>query len=57
MNALPAQTPLHPVAHIWTEDKQHWIRLPEGTLQYPQNPPDMLAISEAWRRQTESKPI
>lgn len=40
---------LHPVAHIWTQDAQPWIALPEDSLQYPQNPPDMDAIKNAWR--------
>jgi hypothetical protein len=46
---------LRPVAHIWTQDRQPWIALPEGTLQYPQNPPDMLAIAEAWLCQEQKR--
>lgn len=44
---------LRPVAHIWTEDMQPWIVLPEETLQYDGNPPDMQPIISAWRRQNE----
>lgn len=42
---------LRPVAHIWTRDALQWITLPEETLLYDQNPPDMQPIIEAWRRQ------
>ncbi len=47
---------LVPVAHIWTEDAQPWIKLPERSLQYPQNPPDMTAIKEAWLTLTKPGP-
>ena len=42
---------LRPVAHIWTRDAQPWIELPKNSLQFPENPPDMLSIALAWRRQ------
>jgi hypothetical protein len=47
---------LVPVAHIWTEDAQPWIKLPEWSLQYPQNPPDMTAIKDAWRTRAKAGP-
>lgn len=43
---------LKPVAHIWTSDAQPWIKLPEDTLQFSENPPTMQPIVEAWRRRT-----
>lgn len=46
---LDDSSSLKPVAHIWTEDKQPWIGLPEGTIAYSQNPPDMRGIADAWR--------
>ena len=45
---LDESSALRPVAHIWTQDAQPWIPLPADTLQYPQNPPDMEAIKNAW---------
>ena len=44
---------LKPVAHIWTRDAQPWIELPKHSLQFPENPPDMQPIAQAWRRQCE----
>lgn len=52
---LDDSSSLRPVAHIWTQDMQPWIALPEGTLQYPQNPPDMDAIAQAFRYQTRKR--
>ena len=46
---------LRPVAHIWTQDAQPWIGFPEGILKYPQNPPDMLSIAQAWRSRAKEK--
>jgi hypothetical protein len=44
---------LRPVAHIWTRDVQLWIKLPKDALLYDENPPDMQAIIDAWRIQSE----
>lgn len=44
---------LRPAAHIWTSDALAWITLPKDALQYPENPPDMQPIIDAWRRQNE----
>ena len=46
---LDDSSALRPVAHIWTQDTQPWISLADDVLKYPQNPPDMSAIAEAWR--------
>lgn len=45
---LDDSSALRPVAHIWTQDAQPWISLPDSVLQYLQNPPDMHAIAKAW---------
>jgi hypothetical protein len=44
---------LRPVAHIWTSDAQPWISLPEDMLQFPENPPGLEPIVQAWRRRCE----
>jgi hypothetical protein len=51
---LDESSRLKPVAHIWTRDAQPWIELPKNSLQFPENPPDMQPIVQAWRRQCES---
>jgi hypothetical protein len=50
---LDDSSSLQPVAHIWTQDVQPWITLPKESLQFPENPPDMQPIVQAWRRQFE----
>ncbi|AZP12157.1 GFA family protein [Undibacterium parvum] len=42
---------LKPVAHIWTSSKQDWVKIPENTLQYPENPPTFDALFMAWEAQ------
>jgi len=44
---------LRPVAHIWTQDAQRWMKLPKDALLYEGNPQDMRPIIEAWRCQNE----
>ena len=51
---LDESSRLKPVAHIWTRDAQPWIELPKNSLQFPENPPAMQPIVQAWRRQCES---
>lgn len=46
---LDGASGLSPVAHVWTQDAQPWIALPEPHLKYAQNPPDMAAIEQAWK--------
>lgn len=42
---------LDPVAHIWTSSAQSWVKIPEGVLQYSENPPDFEEILEVWKTQ------
>jgi hypothetical protein len=44
---------LRPVAHIWTSDAQPWITLPGDALQFPENPPGLAPIVQAWRLRGE----
>lgn len=39
---------LWPVGHLWTQSKQRWVQLPEGSLQYEGNPPDFAELCAAW---------
>ena len=48
---LDESSELKPVAHIWTSDAQPWIILPKGSLQFPENPPSLEPIVQAWRSQ------
>lgn len=50
---LDNSSALRPVAHIWTSDAQPWITLQEESLQFPENPPSLQPIVQAWRRQCE----
>jgi hypothetical protein len=50
---LDSSSTLRPVAHIWTSDAQPWITLPEESLRFPENPPSLQPIVQAWRRQCE----
>lgn len=45
---------LRPVAHIWTESAQPWVRLDDDCLVYPNNPPGFDAVMAAWRRAIEA---
>jgi hypothetical protein len=40
---------LRPVGHIWTRSAQPWVRIPEDTLNYEAQPPDMLPLIRAWQ--------
>lgn len=40
---------LEPVAHIWTSSARSWVRLQEGVLSYPENPPTFDEIFAAWQ--------
>lgn len=42
---------LNPVAHIWTQSAQPWVKIPDGILSFAGNPPDFEAIFEVWRAQ------
>lgn len=45
---------LFPVAHIWTQSAQPWVKMPEGVLQYDGNPPDFDAVIAAWKAQKDA---
>lgn len=47
---LDRSSELKPVAHIWTSDAQPWITLPKELLQFPENPPSLEPIMQAWRQ-------
>jgi hypothetical protein len=40
---------LIPDGHIWTQDAQPWIVLPEGVPSFEQGPPDMELLAQARR--------
>ncbi|GAB4088625.1 GFA family protein [Hydrogenophaga soli] len=40
---------LSPVGHLWTQSKQAWVQLPEGSLCYAQNPPSFEALIQRWQ--------
>ena len=40
---------LVPVGHIWTASAPGWVRLPEGSVQFENQPPDLTALIEAWK--------
>ncbi len=42
---LDSSPALQPEVHIWTDDAQPWIVLPQGVPRFPRNPPDMDALT------------
>jgi hypothetical protein len=42
---------LAPVGHIWTASAQGWVSLPEETVRYEGQPPDLSLLIEAWKAQ------
>jgi hypothetical protein len=40
---------LQPIGHIWTRSAQPWVSIPEGTLNYEDQPQDYTALIQAWR--------
>ena len=42
---------LRPVGHIWTASAQAWVALPEGTVRYDRQQPDLSALVAAWNAQ------
>jgi hypothetical protein len=45
---------LRPVGHIWTRSAQPWVRIPGDTLNYDEQPPDMMELVRAWRERNPS---
>lgn len=39
---------LRPIGHIWTRSAQPWLSLPEGSLNFPGQPEDMMVLVNAW---------
>jgi hypothetical protein len=42
---------LKPVGHIWTKSAQSWVRIPNDTVNYEAQPPDLSRLIEAWQAQ------
>jgi hypothetical protein len=40
---------LEPVGHIWTRSAQSWFPIPQDTVNYEAQPPDLSRLIEAWR--------
>lgn len=40
---------LAPVGHIWTRSAQPWFVVPEGSVVYEGQPPDLSRLIEAWQ--------
>ena len=38
-----------PVAHIWVGSAQPWMRIPDGVLTFPGQPPDDRELVRAWK--------
>ena len=43
---------LKPVGHIWTKSAQSWVPIPNDTVNYEAQPPDLSRLIEAWQAQT-----
>ena len=41
------------VGHIWTSSAQKWLTLPEDSLVYERQQPDMTALTAAWKTYRE----
>jgi hypothetical protein len=39
---------LEPVAHMWARSAQPWVVIPDGVLQFPQQPDDMTLLVRAY---------
>jgi hypothetical protein len=48
---------LRPIGHIWTRSAQPWIPVPEGSLNFSEEPQkeDYLALVRAWKQQRASE--
>ena len=50
---LDDTTWLQPVGHIWTRSAQRWFDIPDETVNYEAQPPDLSQLIEAWARQAK----
>ena len=48
---LDDTTWLKPVGHIWTRSAQSWVPIPQTTVNYEGQPPDLSRLIEAWKAQ------
>ena len=48
---LDDTTWLKPVGHIWTKSAQSWVPIPNDTVNYEAQPPDLSRLIEAWKAQ------
>ena len=48
---LDDTTWLKPVGHIWTKSAQSWVPIPNDTVNYEAQPPDLSRLIEAWQAQ------
>ncbi len=46
---LDDTTWLDPVGHIWTRSAQRWVDIPDHTVNYEVQPPDLSRLVEAWK--------
>jgi hypothetical protein len=46
---------LKPVGHIWTRSAQSWVPIPQDTVNYEGQPPDLSRLIEAWKAQQAAK--
>ena len=42
---------LRPAVHIWTKSAQSWVPIPNDTVNYEAQPPDLSRLIEAWQAQ------
>ncbi len=42
---------LVPVGHIWTRSAQPWFEIPQDSVNYEVQPPDLSRLIEAWSAQ------
>jgi hypothetical protein len=52
---LDDTTWLKPVGHIWTRSAQSWVPIPQTTVNYEGQPPDLSRLIEAWKAQEAAK--
>ena len=45
---------LRPVGHIWTRSAQPWVQIPDDTLNYAGQPPDMAPMIRKFREQARA---
>jgi hypothetical protein len=46
---------LEPVAHLWLQEKQPWVPVPDGVLRFDTQPDDYSAVLKAYAEQQAAK--